>query len=78
MDAIRAFGEATFASLSIRNYRRYFIGIGFSHIGTWMQTVALGWLVLAGACTLYLWGLRTLSSMFAPSSGFGVRLHAGH
>jgi len=39
---------------------------------------ALGWLVLAGACTLYLWGLRTLSAMFAPSSGFGVRLHAGH
>ena len=46
MDTIRAFGEATFASLSIRNYRWYFIGIGFSHIGTWMQTVALGWLVL--------------------------------
>jgi MFS family permease len=24
----------------------YFIGIGFSHVGTWMQVVALGWLVL--------------------------------
>ena len=46
MDAIRAFGEQTFASLKIRNYRLYFIGIGFSHVGTWMQTVALGWLVL--------------------------------
>ncbi|MBI4093707.1 MFS transporter [Candidatus Kaiserbacteria bacterium] len=46
MDAIRALGEQTFSSLKIRNYRLYFVGIGFSHIGTWMQTVALGWLVL--------------------------------
>lgn len=35
-----------FASLKIRNYRLYFIGQGFSHVGNWMQTVALGWLVL--------------------------------
>lgn len=27
---------------------------------------------------LYLWGLRTLGSMFWMSSGFGVRLFAGH
>ena len=46
MSALAAFGKATFASLKIRNYRLYFIGIGFSHIGSWMQTVALGWLVL--------------------------------
>lgn len=46
MEALWAFGEQTFASLKIRNYRLYFIGIGLSHIGTWMQTVALGWLVL--------------------------------
>ena len=46
MEIVRAFGEQVFASLRIRNYRLYFAGIGFSHIGTWMQTVALGWLVL--------------------------------
>lgn len=46
MEIIREFGEATFSSLKIRNYRLYFIGIGFSHVGNWMQTVALGWLVL--------------------------------
>lgn len=38
----------------------------------------LGILLLFGGCLLYLWGLRTLGRMFAPSSGFGVRLHLGH
>jgi len=38
----------------------------------------LGSLLLFGGCLLYLWGLRTLGRMFAPSSGFGVRLQAGH
>jgi len=46
MDAIRQFGHRTFSSLSIRNYRLYFIGQGISQCGTWMQTIALGWLVL--------------------------------
>ena len=43
---IQEYGDHMFASLRIRNYRLYFIGQGFSHIGNWMQTVALGWLVL--------------------------------
>ena len=49
-------------------------------IGTNMPLLlaAIGLLVLAGACILYLWGLRSLGAMFAPSSGFGVRLHVGH
>jgi len=38
----------------------------------------LGGLLLAGGCLLYLWGLRALGAMFAPSSGFGVALFAGH
>ncbi|OGG92021.1 hypothetical protein A3H16_02505 [Candidatus Kaiserbacteria bacterium RIFCSPLOWO2_12_FULL_53_8] len=46
MDVLREFGRSTFSSLKIRNYRIYFIGQGFSHIGNWMQTVAMGWLVL--------------------------------
>lgn len=34
-----------FAALRIRNYRLYFTGQAVSLVGTWMQTVALGWLV---------------------------------
>lgn len=36
----------TFASLSIRNYRIYFVGGLLSNIGTWMGRVAQDWLVL--------------------------------
>jgi MFS family permease len=46
MNYIIQFSQQTFASLKIRNYRLYFIGQGLSMCGTWMQTVALGWLVL--------------------------------
>lgn len=46
MHTITAFFRHTFASLRIRNYRLYFIGQSISLSGTWMQTVALGWLTL--------------------------------
>ncbi|HXK38670.1 MAG TPA: MFS transporter [Candidatus Paceibacterota bacterium] len=46
IDTIAEFGHRTFASLKIRNYRLYFIGQAISQSGTWMQIVALGWLVL--------------------------------
>ncbi len=46
MERIKHFGRTTFSSLKIRNYRLYFIGQIVSLSGTWMQTVALGWLVL--------------------------------
>lgn len=36
----------TFSSLSVANYRRYIAGQSVSLIGTWMQSVAQGWLVL--------------------------------
>ncbi|MDR1354771.1 MAG: MFS transporter [Propionibacteriaceae bacterium] len=35
-----------FASLVIPNYRRFFVGALLSNIGTWMESVAQGWLVL--------------------------------
>jgi len=38
--------RATFASLRGRNYRLFFVGQVISTSGTWMQTVAQGWLVL--------------------------------
>ncbi len=46
MKALKQFSTQTFSSLKVRNYRLYFIGQGFSHVGNWMQTVGLGWLVL--------------------------------
>src|SRR6478752_10853797 len=35
----------TFRALKHRNYRLFFIGQGLSLIGTWLQQVAMGWLV---------------------------------
>src|SRR3989344_4534833 len=46
MNVLAAFGKQTFSSFAIPTYRRYFVGQGLSHIGSWMQTVALGWLVI--------------------------------
>lgn len=40
--------------------------------------LALGALVDFPSLGIYLWGLRTLGTMFGPSIGFGVRLQAGH
>ncbi len=42
----KAFTEGTFRSFRTRNYRLYFYGQLVSTSGTWMQAVALGWLVL--------------------------------
>ncbi|MDR0837188.1 MAG: MFS transporter [Propionibacteriaceae bacterium] len=36
----------TFRSLAVPNYRRFFVGALASNIGTWMENVAQGWLVL--------------------------------
>ena len=38
--------RATFRSLHEPNYRIYFVGMAVSAIGTWMQLIAQGWLVL--------------------------------
>jgi len=43
---VRGAAARTFRSLSIRNYRLYFFGQLVSMSGTWMQSVAQGWLVL--------------------------------
>src|SRR6266550_7787333 len=37
---------AMFRALSHRNYRLFWIGAFLSNVGTWMQAVAQGWLVL--------------------------------
>ena len=36
----------TFESLKVRNFRLYIFGQGLSSIGTWVQAIALSWLVL--------------------------------
>jgi MFS family permease len=38
-------GRRTFSALSVPNYRRFYTGQAISLIGTWMQSVAQGWLV---------------------------------
>lgn len=43
----RSYSSKTFAALAVRNFRLYFIGQLISVSGTWMQSVALGWLVLS-------------------------------
>lgn len=37
--------RSTFRTLSYRNFRLFFAGQGISLVGTWMQYVAMGWLV---------------------------------
>ena len=46
-------GRRTFAALANPNYRRWYAGQGISLVGTWMQTIAQGWLVytLSGSGT---------------------------
>jgi MFS family permease len=44
---IRQAGAQTFRALRIRNFRLYFVGQVISVSGTWMQTVALGLLILS-------------------------------
>jgi len=44
--AASTLASTTFRSLRIRNFRLFFVGQGVSLSGTWMQTIALGWLVL--------------------------------
>jgi MFS family permease len=46
VSAARKFSSKTFAALSVRNFRLFFIGQLISVSGTWMQSVAQGWLVL--------------------------------
>src|SRR4051794_3834776 len=49
MTAVRGSASSrTFVSLKVRNYRLYFVGQFVSMTGTWMQSIAMGWLVITG------------------------------
>lgn len=49
----------TFAALRHRNFRIYWVGNGLSLIGTWMQNIARGWLVLQLTNSPFLVGLES-------------------
>ncbi|MCJ8165124.1 MFS transporter [Pontibacter sp. E15-1] len=51
-----------FRALRSRNYKLFFVGQGISLIGTWMQQVALSWLVYRLTDSVFLLGAVTFSS----------------
>ncbi len=51
-----------FRALQYRNYRLFFVGQGISLIGTWMQQIALSWLVYRLTDSVFLLGAVTFSS----------------
>lgn len=51
-----------FRALRYRNYRLFFVGQGISLIGTWMQQIALSWLVYRLTDSVFLLGAVTFSS----------------
>ena len=61
----------TFASLQVRNYRVFFFGMLVSASGTWMQSVAQGWLVLKLTNSPTMVGL-VVSTQFVPMLLAGV------
>jgi MFS family permease len=61
----------TFSSFSVYNFRLFFIGQGISLCGTWMQTIALSWLVLQLTHSGTKLGLVT-AAQFLPILLFGM------
>lgn len=62
--AIGAEGKLSgmFRALKYRNYRLFFMGQGISLIGTWMQQIALSWLVYRLTDSVFLLGAVTFCS----------------
>ncbi len=61
----------TFRALRHRNYRLIWIGFFLSNIGTWMQTVAQGWLVRELTASTALIGFVSFASSF-PQVAFSL------
>lgn len=66
------FLKRTFVSLSIRNYRLFFMGQGISLVGTWIQRTTMGWFVYRITGSALLLGLVSFLSMIpsVPISPF--------
>ena len=56
--------EHILRALRYRNYRLFFFGQGISLIGTWIQQVALGWLVYTLTNSPFLLGVVGFASLF--------------
>lgn len=63
-----------FRALSHRNYRRFWVGAFLSNVGTWMQAVAQGWLVLQLTNSAFWLGL---DAFMATVPGFFLTLAGG-
>jgi len=63
--------KRTFASFAVRNFRLYYFGQGVSLCGTWMQTIAMSWLVLELTHSGTQLGL-VLAAQFVPILLLGV------
>src|SRR5690349_23401319 len=63
-----------FRALSNRNYRLFWIGAFLSNVGTWMQAVAQGWLVLLLTNSAFWLGL---DGFMATAPGFIFTLLGG-
>jgi len=66
--------KAIFRSLRYRNYRLFFMGQSISLVGTWMQRIALPWLVYSITDSAFLLGLVGFASqiptfLLAPFAG---------
>ncbi len=71
MTGWRAAGGDTFRSLRVRNFRLFFIGQLTSQAGTWMQSVAIIWVVLRLTDDGLALGLAT-AAQFLPILVFGA------
>jgi MFS family permease len=72
MASARGLASTTFRSLRTRNYRLFFVGQGVSLCGTWMQTIALGWLVLHLSHNSGVAIGSVIALQFVPTLLFGV------
>jgi MFS family permease len=63
--------KRTFSALQVRNFRLFIIGQGISMCGTWMQTIAVSWLVLKMTHSGTQLGL-VIASQFLPILILGV------
>ncbi len=70
---VSALSRRTFAALRFRNYRLYFVSQIISFSGTWMQSIALAWLVLqltgSGTALGTVMAMQFLPTMFLSPIG---------
>lgn len=56
--------KSIFRAISYRNYRLFFMGQGISLIGTWMQQIALSWLVYRLTSSVFMLGIVGFAGQF--------------